>query len=214
MAARDTGVKIAKGVLYVLLQIGVAVLIVLLIFLAYYTAENTMNVNMMVEDAFAYRAQAILRPAEDASAEMETLRKLFTNTALARDEVLHSTAYDDFTIVSYYEQADIEFHIVWPWDTRTKVTVTETVRDIMGDPIPEEGEELPEDKSLWPQPEEWENGVYEVSLVKDKDAEIWKISGFEFKEAVDVSEMVPEPIVAEESLAAESESPEPEGEGQ
>lgn len=209
--ARDTGVKIAKGVLYVLLQIGVAILIVVLVFLAYYTAENTMNVNMMVEDAFAKRAQTILVPSEDSSADMETLRKLFTNTALARDEVLHGTAYDEFKVTDYYEQADIEFHIVWPWDEKTKIKVTETVRDLKGKPYmtKEEEEKMKEegtDPSTLPQPPEWQNGVYEVSLVKDKDSETWKVSGFEFLEPVDIDEMTPVPVDAADDVGLDGDS--------
>ncbi len=218
---KEVGIKIAKGVLFVLLQIVAVIVIIALIWLGYNTAVNTMNVNMMAKDAFAKRAEVILRPSDDGTKDMEMLRKLFTNQSLARDEFLHGGYYGSFDISNYYERADVKFHIVWPWDDKATIEVTEIVRDIHGKPKEEEmlvetedeeGNVIVEstqigDEEELPQPMEWQNGVYAVKLVKDMQTDVWKINGIELKELMDVEELMPVPSV---EGVEESASPSPE----
>ena len=183
--ARGAGVKVARGILYVLSCIVVVIIVVALIIGAYYTAMNTMNVNMLTRDAFAKRAQAVLLPSGDGSDRI-MLEKLFAPRVIAMDEMLSSHYYDDYEIINYYEDTDVEFHIVWPWEDETTIQVTEKVRDISGKRIPAAGEDGA--AATDEQPFSWRNGVYEVLLRKDKVTESWKIYGLELVEPIFVDE--------------------------
>lgn len=182
----DTGVKIARGILYVVGSIVAVIIVVVLMMVAYNTAMNTTNVNMIVKDAFARRAQAVLLPAGDYS-DRTALEKLFTPRALANDGVLNSGYYDAFEITNYYEYTDVASHIVWPWQEEAVIEVTEIVRDITGE-LAEWDESEDPDAANEPQPIGWTNGVYKVTMKKDKITETWRINEMELIEYVVIDE--------------------------
>ncbi len=208
---RNTGVKVARGALYVIFCVVAVIIVVMLIIGAYYTAMNTMNVNMMVKDAFSKRAQAVLLPSADGSDRI-MLEKLFTTRVLSTDNMLNSRYYDEFEIQNYYENSEVEFHIVWPWDEETTIEVTERVRDITGKKITDmQAEEDENAVAVNDKPVSWDNGVYEVTLKKDKVSESWKISELKLIEPIVIDETEPEPTVlpGEEPSAGASASPTP-----
>lgn len=184
MAATEasTGIKVAKGFLYVVSRVAIVVLIIAILGIAYRTAVNTMTVNMVVKDAFAKRAQYVLTPAADGS-DMAAMEKLFTSKALETDDVLQSNMYrtPEYTITGYYERADVADHIVWSWQDRTTVDVTDIVRDIRGSSNAE-----PDATGHLPPPDipEWRCGVYEVTLAKVSESDSWMIDEISFKESV------------------------------
>lgn len=181
-AEASTGVKVAKGFLYVISRVAIVVLVIAVLGIAYRTAVNTMTVNMVIKDAFAKRAQYVLTPAADGS-DMAAMEKLFTSQALEADDAVQSNMYrtPEYTITSYYERADVADHIVWSWQDETTVDVTDIVRDIHGSSNVE-----PDATGHLPDPEipEWRCGVYEVKLVKVQQTDSWMIDGMTFKEAV------------------------------
>ncbi len=200
---RNTGVKVARGALYVIFCVVAVIIVVMLIIGAYYTAMNTMNVNMMVKDAFSKRAQAVLLPATDGSDRI-MLEKLFTTKVLATDSMMNSNYYDGFEIQNYYENSEVEFHIVWPWDEETTLQVTERVRDISGKKITDTQTADENAPAVAEKPVSWENGVYEVTLKKDKVNESWKISELKLVEPIVIDESSPEPTVMPEEGASAS----------
>jgi hypothetical protein len=176
------------------------VVVVALVVCGYYAALNTANVNMIVKDAFAKRAQAVLLPSS-GGADRVMLERLFTPRVIAMDEMLNSSYYKDFEIINYYEDTDLDWHIVWPWDEEVTLAVTEQVRDITGWPVSAsgdlDGEENEENTEETPLP--WRNGVYEVTLKKDTVTESWRIS---------VLTLV-KPILPEEDAGAGGATPSP-----
>lgn len=192
---RNTGVKVARGALYVIFCVVAVIIVVTIVIGAYYTAMNTMNVNMMVKDAFSKRVQAVLMPSTDGSDRI-MLEKLFTTRVLSTDSMLNSNYYDGFEIQNYYENSEVELHIVWPWDEEAKLRVTERVRDITGKKITDT-QVKQDENAIMPaeKPVSWENGIYEVTLKKDKVSESWKISELTLVEPIVIDETEPEPTV-------------------
>lgn len=208
MAAKNVGVKVARGALYVLLCIVAVIVVIALIIGAYYTAMNTMNVNMLVKDAFGKRAQSVLLPSADGS-DREMLEKLFAPQVLTTDIMFASSYYDDYEIINYYEHAAVKFSIVWPWEEETTVTVTERVRDIKGRRIDNDDAEQDESSvfadSERQKPLNWPNGVYEVVLKKNTATDSWKIYDLTLVEPILLEEEEPEP----DELGEVGESPSP-----
>lgn len=172
------GIKILKGILYVLSRAAIVGAVLVILVVAYYTAVNTMTVNMVVKDAFAKRAEYALSPADDGS-DMSAIEKLFTEKAIANDELFQSAKYHtgDYTINEYYERADIAFHLVWSWQDQATVEVTEIVLDISAT------SNLPTDATgRRPAPDvpEWDNGMYKVRLVKSPVTNGWMIDDVTF----------------------------------
>lgn len=185
----SAGVKIVKGILYVALCAVAVVLVLLFLILGYNTAVQTTNVYMIAKDAFARRAQAVLLPTGGFS-DREALEKLFTQSAIANDDVLNSTYYSAYKISNYYERADVDFKIIWPWEDQTEITVTETVLDIKGtvaeqnEASSQEGKKKTEEAPVIG----WANGKYRVELKKDKQTQTWRIDGIELTEHIFVEE--------------------------
>lgn len=182
MSEPGTGVKVAKGFLYVVSRVVAVVIVVAVLGIAYRTAVNTMTVNMVIEDAFAKRAQFVLTPAQDGS-DLAALRKLFTSQAMDDDTVLQSNQYKtpDYTITGYYARTEIADHIVWSWENEATVKVTDIVRDIRASSNlePDSTGRLPEISVP-----EWQSGIYTVKVVKEAQSEGWMIDGIEFEEAI------------------------------
>ncbi len=204
------GVRIAKGILYVIGCIAAVAVVVLLVKVAYETGVNSMNINMITKDAFARRVQAVLLPSGDYS-DREALEKLFTPRALAEDDVLNSSYYSAFEISDYYANAEVPFKIVWPWQEEATVEVTEIVRDISGKLI--EVDESRAESDDGTRPISWMNGVYEVTLQKDKLTESWRVSGMEMIEPIVIVEDEPEETATPvpEEAPEETELPDEDG---
>lgn len=177
------GLRILKGVAYVALCALAVIIVILIVMLAYNTAIQTTVVNMIAKDAFARRAQAVLIPAGDYS-DREALEKLFTPKAIAEDEVLSSTYYDAYNISNYYEHADVEFKIVWPWENETELKVTEIVLDIKGTVAEANEASGSSEEIAEARPISWENGVYLVKMKRDKVNDNWRIDKMELIEHV------------------------------
>lgn len=181
------GLRILKGVAYVALCALAVIIVILIVMLAYNTAIQTTVVNMIAKDAFARRAQAVLIPAGDYS-DREALEKLFTPKAISEDEVLNSSYYNAYNISNYYEHADVEFKIVWPWENETEIKVTEIVLDIKGTVAEaNEASENAEEAAV-ARPISWENGVYLVKMKRDKVNDNWRIDKMELIEHVFMNE--------------------------
>jgi len=189
--AKEVGVKIAKGILYVLSRVLILVIVGVLVYIAFQASMNTMNVNMIVKDAMALRAETILIPEEDGS-DREMMNKLFTQRAQQLDTMLNENAYANFDIFNFYHRTDIDSHIVWPWMDRVTLTATDMVMDITGEYI-QAGQEQQKEEDVGavsteqndddPKPPKWPNGVYEINLVHQNGS--WKINSLTLIEQVD-----------------------------
>ncbi len=203
--------KVTRGVFYAFTRVILFVIAILVIALGFFAGMNSMNVNVIAKDAFAKRVDVALHPKE---VDETALANLFTQDFITDDVVLNSTKYRDYTITGYYQRADVNMKIVWPWADRVVVHATENVLDIVG--TINEGEETIEVESSQSSsaggnetqisskdknPPEWICGEYEVTLVKDKDTSSWKVEEMKM-----IKEIEPK-------INAPSQNPSPSGSG-
>ncbi len=176
MDARRRIIKILRAVLYVFACMVAVILTYMLIKVAYNTALNTMSVSMITEDAFARRAQSVLLPT---STDEVILARLFSQNAIATDNVMNSDVYDEYVVLDYYERVDIDTTIVWAWEETANIRLTEVMRDLTVEPPePDENGNIPE--QFVPQ---WPTGIYDVTLVKEADGS-WQIDSLTYVEYV------------------------------
>lgn len=182
-----TGIKIAKGFLYVLSRVVIVAAVLMLLIVAYRTAVNTMTVNMVIKDAFAKRAEVVLMPKPDGS-DRDALEKLFTANAISEDPMLNSAVYTDpaYTITGYYERADVDTTLVWSWQNEATVRVTDIVRDIRAtsNAVPDAT-----GRRETPVVPEWRSGVYEVKMIKVQPTNSWMIDQIDFLETAFFEDM-------------------------
>ena len=210
----DNQEKVTRGVFYAFTRIILFVVAILIIALGFFAGMNSMNVNVIAKDAFAKRVEVALQPQEGDETD---LAKLFTQNFINDDAVVKSTKYNDYTITSYYQRADISMKIVWPWLDRVVVHATESVLDIVGT-LNESEETIPVEASQPQQsvaqgeetqiaskdknPPEWICGEYDVTLVKDKTTSSWKVEELKMTKEI------------EPKINAPSKSPSPSGSGE
>ena len=196
--AKESGVKAAKGILYVLSRIAIVVVIIVIAVIAFYTAMHTMNVEMVLKDAYTARAQAVLLPSKDGS-EDAVLQRLFTADFLANDTELNGDRYSEFDILNYYQRTEVDSFIIWPWEDEATVKVTDIVTEITGTPldmIAEDGTIISSEEAS-EKPPEWKNGQYEVKLLKRGNA--WMVTSQKL-----LKEVEPEPTGALQPSASAS----------
>lgn len=185
--SKEGGIKTAKGILYVLSRIAIVIVVAVVAVVAFYTAMHTMNVEMVLKDAYTARAKAVLLPSKDGD-DREVLQRLFTQDFLNADAELNGGKYQEFDILNYYQRTDIDPLIVWPWENTATARVTDIVSEISGTPldmIAEDGTIISSEGTS-KKPPEWENGQYEVKLVKNGNT--WMIDSQKL-----IKEVEPEP---------------------
>lgn len=200
--AKESGIKAAKGILYVLSRIAIAVVVIVIAVIAFYTAMHTMNVEMVLKDAYTARAEAVLFPDKESSSD-EILKRMFTDNFLNNDTELNGNGYDEFDILNYYQRTEVDSFIIWPWEDQATVKVTDLVSEITGTPldmIAEDGTIISAE-GVSKKPPEWQNGQYEVKLLKSGNT--WKIDSQKL-----LKEIEPEPT----GTVAPSATPSPTGE--
>ncbi|MBD5560098.1 MAG: hypothetical protein HDQ87_07075 [Clostridia bacterium] len=205
MEEASVGVKIARGFLYVFSRVVFVAVIIAVLVVAYDTAANTLTVDMIIKDAFAKRAQAILMPAADGS-DRQGLEQLFTANALSNDPLMQTNPFqsDGYTITSYYERTDINNNIIWSWENSATVSVTEVVRDIraLSHLEPDENGETPQ-----PVIPEWDSGTYSVRVVKSASGSSWMIDSISFEGGVLLDIVSPADVTVPEETPAEEAQP-------
>lgn len=196
--AKESGIKAAKGILYVLSRIAIAVVVIVIAVIAFYTAMHTMNVEMVLKDAYTARAEAVLFPDKESSSD-EILKRMFTDNFLNNDTELNGNGYDEFDILNYYQRTEVDSFIIWPWEDQATVKVTDLVSEITGTPldmIAEDGTIISAE-GVSKKPPEWQNGQYEVKLLKSGNT--WKIDSQKL-----LKEIEPEPTGTVASSATPS----------
>lgn len=180
--------KITRGMIYAFGRIIIFVVAVLIIALGFFTAMNSMNVNVIIRDAFALREEYVLQRQNILEGELDNL---FVQEFIDSDPMLNTIKYRDYDIDSYYQRADVDTAVVWPWMDTVTVHATENVLDIQGTPVSSEdgvpvssvsnssvqaaGEDMPP---------EWQSAEYDVVLVKDADTSSWKVQEMIMKKEI------------------------------
>ncbi len=198
--------KTTRGVIYALTRVILFVIAVLVIALGFFTGMNSMNVNVIIKDAFELREEYVLQPN---GLTKEDLGKLFTQDFIQDDPTLNSTGYQDYDVSSYYQRADVGFAIVWPWLSSVTVNATENVMDIQGSLNDAENAAAPSASAsgaakastaaqaagVGKAPPVWKSAEYEVTLVKDSETSSWKVQEMQLIKEV-------EPVINQPSQSA------------
>lgn len=193
--------KTTRGVFYAFTRVILFVIAILIIALGFFTGMNSMNVNVIIKDAFELREEYVLQPNGLSKADLE---KLFTQECIQSDPVINSSSYQDYDITSYYQRADVGTAIVWPWMDSVTVRMTENVLDIQGSlnsgsdntvasPSPKaSASPQAQIAAVDKMPPQWKSAEYDVTLVKDPDTSSWKV-----QEMAKIKEV--EPVINEPS---------------
>ncbi|NLJ40672.1 MAG: hypothetical protein GX352_03535 [Clostridiales bacterium] len=133
----------------------IAILIVLAVFMGYDWA----NINVIINDGLAKRAETILMNQDTTE-----LNKFFTQDFLSHDTILLKRPYEDYTINNYDHSIKIKKMWVWPWEDETRVFIEEIITGIEG--VNKNEESKSDDIPTWKSGE----GI----LIMEKDGR-WKI---------------------------------------
>ncbi len=142
-----------------------------LVVLAFFAAMDYMNIQTLVKDGLQVRAQVVIEK-EDPT----LLSKVFSKNFLEKDELLKSTAYQPYKVSDFDYKASVGFALIMPWQKSVTLRVTEEVTGIDAE-IYTASEENTE---LSPTPPEWDNAVYDVTIIRYEDN--WRIVGMELME--------------------------------
>lgn len=156
-----------------------------LVLLAFFMAMDYMNASTLMKDGMQARAETIIKGSDPT-----LLAKVFSKGFIEKDEMLKSTAYEQYKVSSFDYSADSEFKLAFPWDSSVTFRVTEEVSNIVAQASPTADTELSET------PPDWKNAVYDVQVVRYEDS--WRIV------AMKLVEVLPSPTPSAESSPSPS----------
>lgn len=144
---------------YILTRLTVLAVVGILIILAIFIGFDWANINVIVNEGLAKRAEVIL-----TNQEASELNKFYTQDFLDRDSLLLRHPYENFTISNYDHRVKLRHLWVWPWENKTRVLVEEIVTRVEGTSKDEDAKDIPIPR--------WESG--EKIIIMEKDGR-WKI---------------------------------------
>lgn len=150
--------KSFKFILYIASRVlGVAV-VLWLAYNCFITALNTMNINMIVKDAFTKRASVILDPIENKDTAL--LEKVFTRDYLDRSKLDTQTDNRFYDVSMYMQRTDVKLKLVFPKQEEAEIIVKDIVDDIRAELANEDDPAFVEKDSLI------SSGEYSVKVIK------------------------------------------------
>ena len=153
-----------------------------LIVLSFYAAMDFMNAQILVKDGLQLRAEVIIK-GEDPTA----LSKVFSKSFLEQDTLLSSGIFRSYVISDFDYSAEVNFHLIMPWQNAITLRVTEEVSGIEGSVL---GSTESDDR-LSETPPQWQNAIYNVRLIRYEGN--WRIVGMELIESLPSSTPPPTP---------------------
>ncbi len=155
-------------------RLFVAVLVLSLLVVSFYYAMNLTNIQIVIKDGMARRAQVIMMDGSRSE-----LTKYFQQSFLDHDAALlaaqsGTSPYQDYTIRGIDHRIETGFFWVWPWDTGVRVDAVERIPSIDGRIKGNKAEEAVNQRgaaALYPPA--WQSAKYRVALVKENGQ--WRI---------------------------------------
>jgi len=152
---------VASRLLIVTIVLGLMVL-------GFYYAMNLTNMNVVLKDGMARRAQVVMMQ-EDISELPKFFQMSFLNGDPVVQDVLNGRSpYQDYDIRGIDHRIEMGFTWVWPWDTMARVEIVERIPRIDGRIKASKAEAYiaarGEDAVY---PPEWISARYEVILKKE-----------------------------------------------
>ena len=152
--------------------------VVSLLIMAFYTALNTANIWVLIDNGLEARAAAVIQGG-DAS----RLQGYFAQEFIQKDPVLaaglsQASPYRDYSIRSITHKTHFHSIWAWPWESVARAEVTESIPSIEGSILPSlrESITLSGGKERL-SPPAWETRRYRVTLVRTSGQ--WRISGLQ-----------------------------------
>ena len=175
--------KVRRFIWYLAGRLLLIVVLLGVFTVTFYYAMNASNINIVLKDGMARRAQVIMMQ-EDAS----ELNKFFQSSYLQRDENL-LLALDEKSPYIYYNIRGIDHRLkmtwmwCWPWDSTARVNFTESIPRIDGRVNAKNADAA---KALYGEgyesPPRWQGGRYTATLVKENGQ--WHIRSIALIEAL------------------------------
>ena len=173
-----------RGIWFVVSRLAVLVLILSLVVVAFYEAMNVSNIQIIIKDGMAHRAQTVMG-MEDG----EDLGKYFQSSFLSNDAALSLTRngespYRDYTIRGLDHRVEMGFLWVWPWDERCRVQIVERIPAIDGRIRGDKAEEAVASRGQNAvYPPAWRSARYRITL--NRESGQWKMQSVEEIEWID-----------------------------
>lgn len=154
-------------IVYIAQRLFVMLMVLLLCVGVFYYAMNLSNINIILKDGMAKRAQVIIM--DDSADELD---KFFQDSYLQVDQNL-KMALDGKSPYLYYNVRGIDHRLkmtymwCWPWDSTARATFTESVPGIDGRVRQEytvQAKMLYGDE--YQNPPKWQSGSYNAVLAK------------------------------------------------
>ena len=157
----------AKFAAYILGKLLAVLLSVLVIVLAFLIAMNTMNIRVTVKDAFTIRDSVMLIQTDNDNKEL--VDKVFSSNYIEKSGILNLSDNKAYNVTNYNQDTDVTFKLIWPWQTKATVTVSDVVDDVRATLVSDTVDEsqLKENYLI-------ESGKYNVNLVKTKKS-FWRL---------------------------------------
>lgn len=150
---------------YAAKKLAAGLVIVFLLVSAGFIGYDCANAYVIVHDGMAQRMAVVTGTSTDPS----VMNKYFTSASMARDTMLNGAVPDGVTVKSYSYQANIKKLWVWPWKSRTQITVRDEVSRLELAPT-EEDVTVPKTLDLG-------SGELRIDMVKENGR--WYINGIE-----------------------------------
>jgi hypothetical protein len=149
----------------------ILVVILLLLVLAFLVAMTSANVYIVVMEGMEARAYVVMNDGDT-----DELGLYFTDAFIENDPLLKSGKYADYVIGRYTYVSTPSIPICFPWQVFTTVRVSEWIGNIDGELSKDKIAEAGAGTRV---PPEWDNGVYDVSLVVEDGK--WKIAAVQLR---------------------------------
>ena len=148
----------------------------------FYYAMNMANIQVVLKDGMAYRAQVVMMDADPSE-----LTKYFMPSFLEQDQVLlavqqGNSPYKDYNVRGIDHRLEMEWMWCWPWDNTASANFVESVPKIDGrikSSLRQQAEEADPSRVY---PPDWTSGRYVATLVRVNGR--WKIASIKLLETI------------------------------
>lgn len=175
---------VAKFFSYIAGKIIAVALAIAVMALVFFTAMNTMNVQVMVKDAFALRSSVMLVQYDNE--DMELLDRVFSEKYIKENRLKELTDNKAYDVTNYNQDTDIEFKLIWPWVDEVELSATDVIEDVRANLVSQVIDEsiIKEDYLM-------DSGKYTVRVKKTDDG--WIVEDVVMDEVIEPEILFPLP---------------------
>ncbi len=175
---------IRRLLMYLSSRLFVLVLIVSLCVVSFYYAMNVTNMQIILKDGMAKRAQVVM-----GMTDVSELSSYFQSVYLGSDPAIQTalngeSAYRDYNIRGIDHRIEMGFVWVWPWDETCRVQIVERIPRIDGRI---KGDRAEEAVAVYGQsavyPPAWQSARYSVTMVRESGQ--WHIKALVMQEILE-----------------------------